>query len=113
MKRTRVRDFASGRRAPSRYREEDVHRRTDVGIVEELRMLSGTETDLLTDPEAPGSKGLSLLVVERHMPGFSRGRNLEKVGLKAQDTAELFFDEVRIPDSYRVGGTCCRGCVHC
>ncbi|MEE2058583.1 acyl-CoA dehydrogenase family protein [Rhodococcus artemisiae] len=41
--------------------------------------------------------GLSLLVVEAGMPGFSRGRNLEKLGLKAQDTAELLFDNVRVP----------------
>ena len=41
--------------------------------------------------------GLSLLVVEAGMPGFSRGRNLDKLGLKAQDTAELLFDDVRVP----------------
>ncbi|MRJ77350.1 acyl-CoA dehydrogenase [Aeromicrobium sp. SMF47] len=41
--------------------------------------------------------GLSLLVVEDGTPGFSRGRNLQKIGLKAQDTAELFFEEVRVP----------------
>lgn len=41
--------------------------------------------------------GLSLLVVEDGTPGFSRGRNLEKIGLKAQDTAELFFEDVRVP----------------
>src|SRR3978361_1713461 len=64
-----------------------------------------------TDPEAPGSKGLSLLVVERDMPGFSRGRNLEKVGLKAQDTAELFFDDVRIP-AENLLGTENRGFLH-
>lgn len=43
------------------------------------------------------SHGLSLFVVEEGMEGFSRGRNLKKMGLKAQDTAELFFDNVRIP----------------
>ncbi|MFB9566054.1 acyl-CoA dehydrogenase family protein [Saccharopolyspora hordei] len=47
--------------------------------------------------------GLSLLVVERGMPGFSRGRNLEKLGLKAQDTAELFFDDVRVPAANLLG----------
>ncbi|MDA3629484.1 acyl-CoA dehydrogenase family protein [Saccharopolyspora oryzae] len=47
--------------------------------------------------------GLSLLVVERGMAGFSRGRNLEKLGLKAQDTAELFFDDVRIPAENLLG----------
>jgi len=77
---------------------------------------NGINADLVivvarTDPDAPGSKGLSLLVVERDMPGFSRGRNLEKVGLKAQDTAELFFDEVRVP-AENVLGTENRGFYH-
>ena len=49
-----------------------------------------------TDPDA-GSRGFSLLVVERDMPGFARGRRLEKVGTKAQDTAELSFTDVRVP----------------
>ena len=49
-----------------------------------------------TDPEA-GHQGISLLVVERGMEGFERGRNLDKIGLHAQDTAELFFDDVRCP----------------
>jgi alkylation response protein AidB-like acyl-CoA dehydrogenase len=40
---------------------------------------------------------MSLLVIEEGMGGFTRGRNLEKIGLHAQDTAELFFDEVRVP----------------
>lgn len=45
-----------------------------------------------------GSKGMSLLVVETdHAPGFRRGRLLDKIGMKAQDTAELFFDDVRVP----------------
>ena len=62
---------------------------------------NGIHADLVlvvarTDPEA-GARGFSLLAVERGMPGFERGRNLEKVGMKAQDTAELFFDEVRVP----------------
>lgn len=47
--------------------------------------------------------GLSLLVVEDGTPGFSRGRNLEKLGLKAQDTAELFFDDVRVPAANLLG----------
>ncbi|SDZ36879.1 acyl-CoA dehydrogenase/long-chain-acyl-CoA dehydrogenase [Saccharopolyspora shandongensis] len=47
--------------------------------------------------------GLSLLVVERDMAGFSRGRNLDKIGLKAQDTAELFFDDVRVPAANLLG----------
>lgn len=49
-----------------------------------------------TDPEA-GKKGISLLVVEEGMPGFEKGRHLKKIGLKAQDTSELFFDNVRVP----------------
>ncbi len=52
---------------------------------------------------AAGSRGISLLVVERDMAGFERGRNLEKIGLKAQDTAELFFDEVRVPAANLLG----------
>lgn len=44
-----------------------------------------------------GAKGVSLIVVEDGTPGFSKGRKLEKIGLKAQDTAELFFDNVRVP----------------
>jgi alkylation response protein AidB-like acyl-CoA dehydrogenase len=46
--------------------------------------------------------GLSLLVVERGAPGFDRGRNLEKLGLHGQDTAELFFDNVEVPASDRL-----------
>ena len=49
-----------------------------------------------TDPAA-GRKGISLICVEEGTPGFSRGRNLEKIGLHAQDTSELFFDGVRVP----------------
>jgi acyl-CoA dehydrogenase len=51
-----------------------------------------------------GAKGTSLLVVEtEHAPGFRRGRLLDKVGLKSQDTSELFFDDVRVPASNRLG----------
>ncbi len=49
-----------------------------------------------TDP-SQGRKGISLLVVERGLPGFTRGRQLDKIGLKAQDTAELFFEDVPVP----------------
>lgn len=56
-----------------------------------------------TDPDA-GHSGVSLLIVERGMPGFERGRNLEKIGLKAQDTAELFFDNVKVPAENLLGG---------
>ena len=55
-----------------------------------------------TDPEA-GHKGISLLVVERGMEGFERGRNLDKIGQHAQDTAELFFDDVRVPKENLLG----------
>ncbi|TSD62223.1 acyl-CoA dehydrogenase family protein [Aeromicrobium piscarium] len=55
-----------------------------------------------TDPDA-GAMGVSLIVVERGMEGFERGRNLDKVGLKAQDTAELFFDNVRVPKENLLG----------
>ena len=55
-----------------------------------------------TDPAA-GSRGISLLVVERDMPGFSRGRNLDKVGMHAQDTSELFFGDVRVPAGNMLG----------
>ncbi|NVK76061.1 acyl-CoA dehydrogenase family protein [Streptomyces morookaense] len=55
-----------------------------------------------TKPEG-GAKGMSLLVVERGMAGFERGRNLDKIGLKAQDTAELFFHDVRVPKENLLG----------
>jgi alkylation response protein AidB-like acyl-CoA dehydrogenase len=59
-------------------------------------------TAVKTDPEERHS-GMSLLVIEDGMEGFSRGRNLEKIGLHAQDTAELFFDGVRVPVANRLG----------
>ena len=76
---------------------------------------NGINADLVlvvarTDPDA-GAHGFSLLAVERGMPGFERGRNLDKVGMKAQDTAELFFDEVRVPAGNLVG-TAGGGFVH-
>jgi alkylation response protein AidB-like acyl-CoA dehydrogenase len=55
-----------------------------------------------TDPDA-GVKGISLLVVERGMEGFERGRNLDKIGQHAQDTAELFFDDVAVPKANLLG----------
>ena len=55
-----------------------------------------------TDPDK-GAHGVSLLVVERGMAGFTRGRNLRKIGQHAQDTAELFFEEVRVPASHLLG----------
>jgi len=56
-----------------------------------------------TNPAA-GAKGTSLLLVERGMPGFDVGKRLKKLGLKAQDTAELFFDNVRVPADMLLGG---------
>jgi acyl-CoA dehydrogenase len=55
-----------------------------------------------TDPDA-GAKGVSLIVVEADRPGFERGRRLEKFGLKAQDTSELFFNNARVPVANRLG----------
>jgi alkylation response protein AidB-like acyl-CoA dehydrogenase len=55
-----------------------------------------------TDPDAKHT-GLSLLVVERGMEGFSRGRKLEKIGMHAQDTAELIFEDVRVPPANLLG----------
>ncbi len=55
-----------------------------------------------TDPEA-GHRGISLLVAERGMAGFERGRNLDKIGQHAQDTAELFFDNVPVPKENLLG----------
>lgn len=55
-----------------------------------------------TDPAA-GRKGISLICVEEGTPGFAKGRNLEKIGLHAQDTSELFFDEVRVPAENLLG----------
>ena len=68
---------------------------------------NGINADLVivaakTDPTQRHT-GLSLLVVERGMPGFERGRNLDKIGLHSQDTAELFFDDVRVPVANRLG----------
>ncbi|MEU1720664.1 acyl-CoA dehydrogenase family protein [Nonomuraea sp. NPDC005692] len=68
---------------------------------------NGVNADLVvvvakTDPEA-GARGTTLIVVERGMEGFNRGRNLDKVGMKAQDTAELFFENVRVPVTNRLG----------
>jgi acyl-CoA dehydrogenase len=68
---------------------------------------NGLNADLIivackTDPAA-GSRGVSLIVVEATRKGFRRGRRLEKVGQHAQDTAELFFDDVRVPVANLLG----------
>jgi acyl-CoA dehydrogenase len=67
---------------------------------------NGINADLVvvvarTDPNS--SHGLSLFVVERGMEGFERGKNLKKMGLKSQDTAELFFNNVRVPKDNLLG----------
>ena len=56
-----------------------------------------------TNPAA-GGKGTSLLLVERGMKGFEAGKRLKKIGLKAQDTAELFFNDVNVPAENLLGG---------
>lgn len=68
---------------------------------------SGGSADLVivvarTDPDA-GSRGFSLLVVEAGMPGFTRGRALDKLGQRAEDVSELFFDDVRVPEANLLG----------
>jgi alkylation response protein AidB-like acyl-CoA dehydrogenase len=68
---------------------------------------NGINADLVvtvvrTDP-AERHRGLSLLVLERGMPGFERGRNLDKLGMHAQDTAELSFTDVRVPAANLLG----------
>ncbi|MGM9426442.1 acyl-CoA dehydrogenase family protein [Hydrogenophaga sp. MI9] len=61
-----------------------------------------------TDPAA-GAKGTSLLLVEQGMPGFSKGKRLKKLGMKAQDTSELFFDNVAVPAENLLGGAAFEG----
>jgi alkylation response protein AidB-like acyl-CoA dehydrogenase len=69
---------------------------------------NGINSDLIivvvrTDTDVKPARGTSLMVVERGMPGFERGRNLNKIGMKAQDTAELFFTNVRVPGNNLLG----------
>jgi len=68
---------------------------------------NGINSDLVitvckTDPEK-GHRGFSLLIIERGMKGFERGRNLDKLGMHAQDTAELFFNDVEVPAENLLG----------
>ena len=70
---------------------------------------NGWHSDLVivvakTNPAA-GAKGTSLFLVEAGTPGFTKGKPLHKLGLKAQDTCELFFDNVRLPADSLLGGT--------
>jgi acyl-CoA dehydrogenase len=55
-----------------------------------------------TDPQAQ-AKGISLFIVDASMPGFQKGRRLKKIGLQAQDTAELFFNDLRVPATHLLG----------
>jgi len=69
---------------------------------------NGQNADLVivvtkTNPKE-GAKGISLILVEAGRKGFTKGRNLEKLGLRAQDTSELFFQDVRVPVTNRLGG---------
>ncbi len=70
---------------------------------------NGIHSDLVivackTDPHVtPAHRGISLFLVERDTPGFSRGRKLKKVGMHSQDTAELIFEEVKVPASNLLG----------
>ena len=68
---------------------------------------NGQHCDLLilvckTDP-TQGAKGTSLLLIEAGTPGFEKGKNLDKIGMKAQDTSELFFQDVRVPKENLLG----------
>jgi len=70
---------------------------------------NGQHADLVitaakTDLSAPGSKGISLLLVDADAPGFARGRNLEKLGLHAADTSELFYSDVCVGPQALLGG---------
>lgn len=67
------------------------------GIIGDLVLLA-----VKTAPEA-GARGISLLLVDTKTPGYRKGRNLKKAGNKAQDTAELFFDDMRVPVAARLG----------
>ena len=89
--------------------------KTNAKIIEDKIILNGQKTfitngqnaDLIivvakTDPSA-GAKGTTLIMCEGDREGFKRGRNLDKIGLKAQDTSELFFDNVELPKSNLIG----------
>ena len=68
---------------------------------------NGQHADLIvlvakTDPQAR-AKGISILLVDAHLEGVKKGRSLKKIGLHAQDTAELFFDQVKVPKNQLLG----------
>ncbi len=77
---------------------------TEPGTGSDLQAVRTTATKEVCKTDASaGAKGVSLILVEADRAGFSRGRNLEKIGMKAQDTSELFFDEVRVPCTNLIG----------
>jgi len=61
-------------------------------------LILATKTD-----SAAGAKGITLFLVDTSLPGFKRGKNLDKLGMKAQDTSELFFEDLRVPASAMLG----------
>ncbi|MFM0027323.1 acyl-CoA dehydrogenase family protein [Paraburkholderia madseniana] len=61
-------------------------------------LVLATRTD-----SAAGAKGITLFLIDTSLPGFRRGKNLDKLGMKAQDTSELFFDDLRVPASAMLG----------
>jgi len=74
---------------------------------QKLYITNGQNVDLLflackTDPKA-GAKGVSMILVEGDREGFVKGRNLDKIGMHAQDTSELFFSDLRVPVGNRLG----------
>lgn len=78
---------------------------------------NGTHCDIVVivarTGDQPGAKGLSLIVAEvNELPGFSRGRVLDKVGLHGQDTRELFFEDMRVPVDNLLGGVEGKGFIH-
>ena len=105
----RDRDERAGRRVGPRRGTDDggPRRRRYVLNGQKTFITNGENADLVivvaktaTDQ---GAHGVSLIAVERGTPGFTRGRRLEKVGLKANDTAELFFDDCRVPAENLIG----------
>jgi acyl-CoA dehydrogenase len=86
-------------------------RRSSAGYVlkgSKTFITNGQNCDLIvvvakTDPTA-GAKGISLVLVDASLPGVRRGRKLEKMGGREQDTSELYFDEVEVPQTARLGG---------
>ncbi len=78
---------------------------------------NGTHADIVIivarTNDQPGGKGLSLIVAEvNDLPGFSRGRVLDKVGQRGQDTRELFFEDMRVPAENLLGGVEGKGFIH-